>query len=57
VLDYTSDPEGNNIRVEFEGDRLKEWLSSEEAQKPAQEDGQPKGVRWSKSLTSLSVLD
>lgn len=48
VVDYTCNPdmEDANVRADFDGDRLREWLNSSGGQRPLK-DGQPAGVRWS----------
>ncbi|KAK4684434.1 hypothetical protein P7C73_g5743, partial [Tremellales sp. Uapishka_1] len=48
VVDYASDSEEGhqNVKVEFEGGRLRTWLDSPPGQRPTDEDGKPVGVRW-----------
>ncbi|ORY26965.1 hypothetical protein BCR39DRAFT_539585, partial [Naematelia encephala] len=48
VVDYTSstDEEASNLRTDFEGSRLQEWLDSDVSDRATGEDGKPKGVRW-----------
>lgn len=43
-----------NVRIDFPGERLKDWLE-EEGKRKVGEDGKPVGVRWSKSFLSLSI--
>lgn len=46
--DHESDEEGANVRIDFPGERLKEWLTGDGAER-TDEDGHPRGVRWSTS--------
>ncbi|OCF72414.1 hypothetical protein I204_06793 [Kwoniella mangroviensis CBS 8886] len=48
VVDYSSNPDedNTNLRCEFPGERLREWLDSEHGQRRTGEDGKPTGVRW-----------
>jgi hypothetical protein len=48
VVDYGTADDDNNVKMEFEGPQLREWLDTEGKQRPLGEDGKPKGVRWSK---------
>jgi hypothetical protein len=52
-VDYTSDPQGLNVRVDFDGSRLGEFLEkghgeAGENERKVGEDGKVRGVRWSK---------
>lgn len=51
VIDYTSDPdaEDTNVRIDFPGTKLNNWLESPAGQRTLGEDGKPIGVRWSES--------
>jgi len=46
-VDYSCDPdvEDTNVRVDFDGERLSEWLNCHSGQRPMKE-GKPAGVRW-----------
>ncbi|WWC90302.1 uncharacterized protein L201_005235 [Kwoniella dendrophila CBS 6074] len=48
VVDYSSNPDedNTNIRCEFPGERLREWLDSDHGARRIGEDGKPTGVRW-----------
>ena len=47
MVDYSAYPEDSDLKVDFPGDRLAEWLAGEGAERANGEDGKPKGVRWS----------
>nr|XP_019048093.1 hypothetical protein I302_01858 [Kwoniella bestiolae CBS 10118]OCF27023.1 hypothetical protein I302_01858 [Kwoniella bestiolae CBS 10118] len=48
VVDYSSNPDedNTNLRCEFPGERLREWLDSEHGERRTGDDGKPTGVRW-----------
>ncbi|WRT63134.1 uncharacterized protein IL334_000037 [Kwoniella shivajii] len=48
IVDYSSNPDedNTNLRCEFEGERLREWLDSDHGKRRTGEDGKPTGVRW-----------
>ncbi|OCF43448.1 hypothetical protein I317_02748 [Kwoniella heveanensis CBS 569] len=48
VVDYSSNPDedGTNLKCDFPGERLKEWLDSDHGKRRTNEDGRPAGVRW-----------
>nr|XP_018266065.1 uncharacterized protein I303_00034 [Kwoniella dejecticola CBS 10117]OBR88223.1 hypothetical protein I303_00034 [Kwoniella dejecticola CBS 10117] len=48
VVDYSSNPDedNTNLRCEFPGERLREWLDSDHGQRQRGDDGKPTGVRW-----------
>jgi hypothetical protein len=48
VVDYSSDPDADdtNVRVDFPGGRLAQWLASSAGQRPVV-NGKHMGVRWS----------
>jgi hypothetical protein len=49
VVDWTneSEDESANVRIDFQGERLKEWLEGDA--KTRENQGVPGGVRWSES--------
>ncbi|WVQ94602.1 hypothetical protein IAU59_001682 [Kwoniella sp. CBS 9459] len=48
VVDYSSNPDedGTNLKCDFPGERLREWLDSDQGRRRTNEDGKPAGVRW-----------
>ncbi|WWC67393.1 uncharacterized protein I206_101301 [Kwoniella pini CBS 10737] len=48
IIDYSSNPDedNTNLRCEFPGERLREWLDSDQGARRIGEDGKPTGVRW-----------
>lgn len=48
VVDWSneSDDESANVRIDFSGERLKEWLQGEAGHR-GENDEKPSGVRWS----------
>jgi hypothetical protein len=48
VVDYSPDLEDEmtNVKIEFEGSRLKPWLESKNGKRSKGDDGRIKGVRW-----------
>lgn len=57
-MDWTneSDDEAANVRIDFPGERLKEWLASDAGKHNDPESDKPHGVRWSKSWSITSIL-
>ncbi|WVR03020.1 hypothetical protein IAU60_000009 [Kwoniella sp. DSM 27419] len=48
VVDYSSNPaeDGTNLKCDFPGERLREWLDSDVGERRTGDDGKPLGVRW-----------
>lgn len=59
MVDYSSDPDQDdtNIKVDFEGSRLREWLDSPEGKRGEEGDGRSAGVRWSEYPSFLVLGD
>lgn len=56
MIDYSSNPEDADVRADFDGDRLREWLDSDHGVRQKDENGKPRGVRWSEQQAETTGL-